>query len=109
MRMVDIAAHIHQQTGLSMTEATTLLEWILEFIRTTLQNGESIMISGFGKFAVRSKRARLGRNPRTGEPIPISPRRVATFHTSLEFKREINSPVAQEQKGGHDRKGELPP
>ncbi|MGC4098008.1 MAG: integration host factor subunit alpha [Nitrospira sp.] len=95
MRKNEIAERIHQQTGLSMAEAATSLEWILEFIKKTLQAGESINISGFGKFTVRHKKARLGRNPRTGEPIPISPRRVVTFKTSLEFKRAINAPVAQ--------------
>ena len=109
MTTIDIAKRIQQQAGIPQDEAAKLLDWILEFIKTTLQSGESIMIAGFGKFTIRNKHARLGRNPRTGEPIPISPRRVATFHTSLEFKREINSPVAQEQKGGPDRKGELPP
>ena len=75
MRMVDIAAHIHQQTGLSMTEATTLLEWILEFIRTTLQNGESIMISGFGKFTVRSKRTPGTESSNGGTYSNITPAR----------------------------------
>ena len=91
MTKADIAAHIHQQTGLSMSEATTLLEWILEFLKTTLQNGESIMIAGFGKFTVRSKQARPGRNPRTGEAIEISARRVVSFLASREFKAYINS------------------
>lgn len=52
-----------------MLEASRLLDWILEFIKATLQSGESIMIAGFGKFTVRSKHARQGRNPQTGEAI----------------------------------------
>lgn len=92
MRKADIVAHIHQQTGLSMAEAATALEWILEFLKTTLQAGESVNISGFGKFTVRNKHARPGRNPQTGEAIEISPRRVVSFHSSLLLKRAINSP-----------------
>src|SRR5689334_17861761 len=99
MKRADIANRIHQETGISLLEASKLLEWILEFLKTTLQNGESINISGFGKFTVRNKQARIGRNPRTGEPIPISPRRVVTFRASLEFKKEINSPPAEGQEG----------
>lgn len=57
------------------------------------------MIAGFGKFTVRNKKARLGRNPRTGGPIPISPRRMVTFKTSLEFKRELNARATEGQEG----------
>ena len=96
MTKADIAARIHQQTGLLMSEATTLLEWILEFLKTTLQAGESINISGFGKFTVRNKNARLGRNPRTGDPIQISARRVISFLASREFKARLNS-TAEDQ------------
>jgi integration host factor subunit alpha len=99
MKREDIAIRIHQQTGISIEESPKLLDQILELIKTTLQSGESINISGFGKFTARNKQARMGRNPRTGEPIPISPRRVVTFKTSLEFKREINAPLAEEQEG----------
>ena len=99
MTKADIAAHICQQAGVSMAEAATLLEWILEFIKTTLQVGESINISGFGKFTVRNKQARPGRNPRTGEAIEISPRRVVSFQASREFKREVNAPASEGQEG----------
>lgn len=99
MTRADIAIQIHQETGISLLEASRLLDWILTFIKATLQSGESVMIAGFGKFTVRSKHARMGRNPRTGEPIPISPRRVVTFKTSLELKKEINALSADEQEG----------
>lgn len=68
-----------------------MLEWILGFRKTTLQAGEQITIHGFGKFTVRSKRARQGRNPSTREAIMITARRVVTFHPSLVLKAEVNS------------------
>jgi integration host factor subunit alpha len=98
MQKADIARHIHQQAGISETEAATLLECVLELLKATLQKGEPITIQGFGKFAVRSKRPRQGRNPRTGEAVMISARRVVTFHPSLLFKTEMNSVPAERQE-----------
>ena len=100
MQKADIARHIRQQAGISETQAATLLEWILRFLKTTLQAGEPITIYGFGKFTVRNKRARQGRNPRTGEVVTISARRVVTFHPSLVFKTEMNSVPADRQEAG---------
>ena len=95
---VDIATHIHQQTGIPTQEAVQLLDWILELFKTTLQAGEPIVITGFGKFAVRNKRARQGRNPRTGEAMTISARRVATFHASPLLKTQMNDRLAEERE-----------
>ena len=91
MQNADIARHIHQEAGISETEAATLLDWILELLKTTLQASEPITIQNFGKFTVRSKRARPGRNPRTGETIMIAARRVVTFRPSLQRTTEVNS------------------
>ena len=91
MQKKDIAAQIQQHAGISNEEATKLLDWILEFFKATLQAGEPIIISGFGKFTVRNKQARPGRNPRTGEALTISSRRVVTFHASSLFKKEIHA------------------
>lgn len=88
MRKIEIAEWIHRKTGLSIAEATTLLEKILELIKKTLEAGDAIYISGFGKFIVRKKRARPGRNVKTEEAIEISARRVVTFHVSRKFKRQ---------------------
>ena len=74
MTRADIAIRIHQQVGVSIEEAAKLLDQILELLKNILQTGESISLPGFGKFTVRNKRARPGRNPRTGEAIEISPR-----------------------------------
>ncbi|HEX9155864.1 MAG TPA: integration host factor subunit alpha [Nitrospira sp.] len=95
MRKLDIARRIHQQAGITEIQAADLLDWILELLKSTLQQGEEIVIAGFGKFAVRSKAARTGRNPRTGEATTISARRVVTFHASPLLKAEMN-PAAQE-------------
>src|SRR6185503_19123881 len=96
MQKADIAARIHLEAGISNDEATRLLDWILEFLKSTLREGEPVNISGFGKFTVRHKHARPGRNPKTGEAITISARRVVTFHASHLLKREMNFPSSKE-------------
>jgi integration host factor subunit alpha len=96
MRKADIARSIHQQAGIPETQAAELLEWVLELLKSTLQHGEPIVISNFGKFAVRSKRARTGRNPRTGEEILVTARRAVSFHASPLWKAEVNAPTAEQ-------------
>jgi integration host factor subunit alpha len=91
MQKNDIAQRIHQEAGISEEEAATLLNWVLELFKATLQRGEPIAIPSFGKFMVRSKATRLGRNPRTGEAIMIAARRVVLFHPSLHLKAEMTS------------------
>jgi integration host factor subunit alpha len=100
MRKRDIARHIHQQAGISQTEAAKLLDQILELLKTTLQAGEPIDIQRFGKFTVRSKRPRQGRNPQTGEAVMISARRVVTFHPSLRLRTEVSSVQVERQEAG---------
>ena len=82
MNKSDIATRIHDLTGLSEHEAEDVLEWILELLKSTLQQGEDIAIVGFGKFRVRSKHARRVRIPRTGEEMQIPAHRVVTFQAS---------------------------
>jgi integration host factor subunit alpha len=91
MQKKEIAERIQQAAGTSGERAACLLDGILELLKTTLQKGEPIAISGFGRFTVRSKRARQGRNPRTGNPVMISARRVVTFQPSLLLRKEVNS------------------
>lgn len=98
MRKLDIARRIHEEAGLSEPEAVRVLEWILKFMKTTLQTGEPINIQGFGKLTVRQKRARTGRNPRTGEAVMISARRVAVFCASIHLKTEVNSNHGEPQE-----------
>ena len=113
MDKADIARHIHQHAGILEYEAAKLLDWILGLLKTTLQAGEPITISGFGKFTVRNKLPRTGRNPRTGEIVMISARRVVTFHPSLRLRTEMNSVPAEQQEAvtrtreeGHAAEGE---
>ena len=98
MRKKDIARRMHQQGGISKKEAATLLDWILELLKATLQIGEAITIHGFGKFTVRSKPPRKGRNPRTGEETMISARRVVTFRASSLLTTEMNAVRAKQQE-----------
>ena len=90
MTQAEIAGRIHQQTGLSEHKAGEVLDRILDILKSTLQQGEEIVITNFGKFAVRSKRARQGRNLRTGEETIIPARRVVTFHASPLLKADVN-------------------
>ena len=71
-------------------ESFQIIETLFELIKQSLEDDEDVMISGFGKFCVREKRQRRGRNPQTGEPMALSPRRVVTFHYSGILKEKIN-------------------
>jgi integration host factor subunit alpha len=85
MRKADIANEIFKQVGISKNEAADIVELVLNLLKSVLQKGESVKVAGFGNFVVRSKGARKGRNPRTGEEIGITPRRVVTFRPSQVF------------------------
>ena len=97
MRKQNIARRIHQEAGISEQAAAALLEWILDLLKITLQKGEPISIHEFGKFTVRGKVARKGRNPRTGEAMIISARRVVTFRPSILFTAAMKA--VQQQTG----------
>ncbi len=97
MRKTDIAQRIHQEAGISKEETTTLLDWILDLVKSTLQKGEPVSIVNFGVFTVHNKAARRGRNPYTGEEVMISPRRAVTFRASTQLKAEVNSVQAEQQ------------
>jgi integration host factor subunit alpha len=85
-----IAEMIYTQVGLSRNESADLLEDVLDRIATHLEHGESVKISGFGTFSVRQKGRRIGRNPKTGEEVPILPRRVLVFRPSHVLKAHVN-------------------
>nr|WP_294544546.1 integration host factor subunit alpha [uncultured Rhodopila sp.] len=85
-----IAEMIYTQVGLSRNESADLLESVLDRIATRLESGESVKISGFGTFSVRQKGRRVGRNPKTGEEVPILPRRVLVFRPSHVLKAQVN-------------------
>ena len=89
MRKTKIAQRIHQAAGISKKEAATLLDWILELVKSTLQKGEPFSIVNFGVFTVRKKVSRMGRNPRTGQTLIISSRKVVIFRASSRLKAEV--------------------
>ncbi|MDR4494728.1 MAG: integration host factor subunit alpha [Nitrospirales bacterium] len=91
MRKADIAETICETAGVQKTDSMELVEKVLDIIKSMLQKGEVVKIAGFGNFVVRSKGERKGRNPRTGEEIAITPRRVVTFRPSQLLKKHVNS------------------
>ncbi len=85
----DLAEAINRKVGLSRAEALQLVEAILRHMCEALSNGENVKISGFGTFLLRDKGERIGRNPKTGVEVPITPRRVLTFRASQILKDRI--------------------
>ncbi len=81
---------INDQLGLPKKTSSETVETLLEIMKKTLENGEDILISGFGKFCVKDKRARRGRNPATGEDMMLDKRRVVTFRCSSTLRNKIN-------------------
>ena len=91
MRKADIAEIITRRQVSQKTDSMEMVEQVLDLIKSMLQQGEVVKIAGFGNFVVRNKGERKGRNPRTGEEIAITPRRVVTFRPSQLFKKYVNS------------------
>lgn len=90
MTKADLIESVYQKIGFSKKESADLIELIFGTMKDTLASGSKIKISGFGNFVVREKRARMGRNPQTGEAMEISARRVLTFRPSQVLKNELN-------------------
>jgi integration host factor subunit alpha len=86
----DLSEAVYQEVGLSRNESADLVESVLNEISDALVRGEMVKISSFGSFAVRQKGERIGRNPKTGEEVPILPRRVLVFRASHVLKNRIN-------------------
>ena len=82
----ELADFLFEKVGLNKREAKDMVETFFEEIRAALENGGSVKLSGFGNFQLRNKPQRPGRNPKTGEEIPITARRVVTFHASQKLK-----------------------
>jgi integration host factor subunit alpha len=87
----DLYEAVYQKTGLSRAECTALVELVFKEISDCLERGEAVKLSGFGLFAVRSKGQRIGRNPKTGKEVVISPRRVVAFKLSKIVRQRINA------------------
>lgn len=89
----QLSEAVYQEVGLSRNESADLLEAVLNKISETLAHGETVKISSFGSFSVRNKGQRVGRNPKTGEEVPILPRRVLVFRPSQVLKSRISEPT----------------
>ncbi len=87
----DLTDAVYRSLGISRNESSAFVERILDEVAQTLEQGETVKISSFGTFSVRDKKLRMGRNPKTGEEVPIEPRRVITFRASHVLKDQINN------------------
>ena len=94
----DLSEAVYQKVGLSRTESAELVERVLAEICDSLAAGETVKLSSFGSFVVRKKGQRIGRNPKTGKEVPISPRRVMVFKPSAILKQRINADPAAAKK-----------
>jgi len=90
----DLTEAVYQEVGLSRNESAQLVESVLDLVSGTLAKGEPVKISSFGTFSVRDKAQRIGRNPKTGEEVPILPRRVLVFRASHVLKNRINDSLS---------------
>ncbi len=86
----DLAEAVYEEVGLSRNESADLVEAVLDEIAKSLIAGENVKISSFGSFTIRKKGERIGRNPKTGVEVPISPRKVLVFKASQTLKDKIN-------------------
>lgn len=87
---------VYQEVGLSRNESAELVERVLDEIAASLTRGEVVKLSSFGTFSVRQKGGRVGRNPKTGEEVPINPRRVLVFRPSHVLKDQINQALTSQ-------------
>lgn len=86
----DIINAVQVEEGLTKQQSTEIIEALIEIIKSTLETGEDVLVSGFGKFCVREKNERKGRNPATGNDLMLSPRKVVTFKCSGKLRDRIN-------------------
>lgn len=90
----DLAEAVYREIGLSRTESAAMVESMIGHISKALQNGENVKLAGFGTFMLRDKKERMGRNPKTGEDVPITPRRVLVFKPSQVLKERVDSSLS---------------
>jgi integration host factor subunit alpha len=88
---IQIVESVQNQTGFPNNRSSEILETLLEIIKSTLESGEDVLVSGFGKFKVREKTERKGRNPATGKDMMLEARKVVTFKCSGKLRERINS------------------
>jgi len=91
----DLSEAVYEEVGLSRNESAVLVESVLQEIADALSRGDVVKVSSFGTFSVRQKGRRIGRNPKTGEEVPILPRRVLVFRASHVLKDRINAALSK--------------
>jgi len=91
----DLAESVYREIGLSRTESAELVEDVIDHISEALLRGEQVKLAGFGTFSLRDKKERVGRNPKTGEEVPITPRRVLTFKASQVLRERVDSALSK--------------
>jgi len=94
----DMAENLFEELGLNKREAKELVELFFEEVRVALEQGHEVKLSGFGNFILRDKNQRPGRNPKTGEEIPISARRVVTFRPGQKLKARVEAYAGNQQQ-----------
>ncbi len=92
----NMAETLFDEIGLNKREAKDMVELFFEEIRAALENGQQVKLSGFGNFDLREKKERPGRNPKTGEEMPISARRVVTFHPGQKLRARVEAYAGSE-------------
>jgi len=90
----DLAEALYREIGLSRTESAGLVEAVIDQVIEALIKGESVKLAGFGTFTLRDKKERIGRNPKTGEEVPITPRRVLTFKPSQMMRDRVDAALS---------------
>ena len=106
MTRADLSEAVYQEVGLSRNESADLVESVLEEISSALVRGEMVKISSFGSFTVRQKGERIGRNPKTGEEIPITARRVVTFRPGQKLKSRVEAYSGEDEQNEEDNRDE---
>lgn len=91
----DLSNAVYREIGLSLSESTQLVDAVLEEVSTALSEGHSVKLSSFGTFKLRRKKERVGRNPKTGVEVPITPRTVLSFNASNILKSAVNGGSAE--------------
>ncbi|WBQ13877.1 integration host factor subunit alpha [Hyphomonadaceae bacterium BL14] len=91
----DLADAVNREVGLSRQESAQLVEAVLDMVAETLVDGESVKLSSFGSFVLRDKNGRVGRNPKTGQEVPIEPRRVLVFKPSQVLKDRVDTALSR--------------
>jgi integration host factor subunit alpha len=100
---VELCDAVYRKVGLSRSESSALVGLVLTEISDSVARGETVKLSSFGTFTVRQKRERIGRNPKTGAEVPITPRRVVVFKASAIMKRQINGGRPSEQQSSREK------